>query len=99
MAEIGKELAEKEQNERAGQTQGGQTQPAPSGAHATQAAVPGAPTAADVKPLPPARGATEAQAPPPGAHSQAAQTQASASQPEGVASFITIEDFARVEMR
>ncbi|MDQ3746838.1 MAG: methionine--tRNA ligase subunit beta, partial [Acidobacteriota bacterium] len=99
MAEIGKELAEKEESERrgqaqgvqAGETQSGQTQAAhsgdrgsgaqPSGAHATQAAVPGAPTA-DVKPAPPTQGATEAQA-----------------QPEGLASFITIDDFARVEMR
>ena len=85
------------------QSPGGQTQSAPdaaqpSGAHATQAAVPGAPTATDVKPAPPAQGATEAQVPP-GASSQAAQTPASAAQPEGLASFITIEDFARVEMR
>ena len=117
MAEIGKELAEKEESERRGQSQGGQageaqsvqTQAAhsgdrgsgaqPSGAHATQAAVPGAPTA-DVKPAPPAQGATEAQARP-GEPSQAAQAQtpSSSAQPEGLASFITIEDFARVEMR
>src|SRR5437763_14944282 len=64
MAEIEKELAEKERAEQGGQAQGGQTQATPvgvqpSGAHATQAAVPGAPTA-DVKPAPPAQGATEA---------------------------------------
>jgi methionyl-tRNA synthetase len=108
MAEIEKESAEKERGEQgaqaqtgqAGQTEGGRTQTAPagaqpSGAHATQAAVPGAPTA-DVKPAPPAQGATEAQAPP-GAQTQGAQ--ASPAQPEGVASFITIEDFAKAEMR
>ena len=93
MAEIEKETREKEENERAGQTQGGQpTRPAPSGAHATQAAVPGSPTSTDVKPAPPRQGATEAQSPP-GAPQQAA------AQPEGVASFITIDDFAKVEMR
>ncbi|HEX3560196.1 MAG TPA: methionine--tRNA ligase [Pyrinomonadaceae bacterium] len=102
MAEIEKELAEKEQGGQVGQTQGGQTQAAPSGAqpsgaHATQAAVPGAPTA-DARPAPPAQGATGAQTAP-GAQSQGAQAQASASQPEGVASFITIEDFVKVEMR
>jgi methionyl-tRNA synthetase len=113
MAEIGKELAEKEASQQTGQAQGGQAaqsdegqaQAARSGdqahgaqstgAHATQAAVPGAPTA-DVKPSPPTRGATEAQAQP-GAQTPAAQ--AASSQPEGVASFITIEDFAKVEMR
>jgi methionyl-tRNA synthetase len=117
MAEIEKESAEKERAEQGGQaraeqTQGGRTQAAssgtqssgaqPSGAHATQAAVPGSATA-DVKPAPPAQGATEAQ-PQPGAQTQAAQAQttsaqASSGQPEGLASFITIEDFARVEMR
>jgi methionyl-tRNA synthetase len=95
MAEIEKELAEKERGEPGGQGKGGQRQstpagPQPSGAHATQAAAPGAPTA-DVKSAPPAQGATEAQAP--------QGTQATAAQPEGVASFITIEDFAKVEMR
>ena len=54
-----------------------------SGAHATQAAVPGSPTATEVKPEPPARGATEAD---PGAA-------------PGVVSLIGIEDFAKVEMR
>ena len=46
----------------------------------------------------PIPGATEAQAPP-GAQAQAAQSQSSPAQPEGVASFITIDDFAKVEMR
>jgi methionyl-tRNA synthetase len=99
----------------AGQSSGGQAQSAPagtqasgtqpSGAHATQAAVPGSATA-DVKHAPPAQGATEAQ-PPPGAQTQTAQTpaaqtpsaQSTPAQPEGVASFITIDDFAKVELR
>src|SRR5947209_4804419 len=97
MAEIEKELAKKEKGEQAGKSRNEQ-QGAPSGAHATQAAVPGAPTATDVKSAPPVQGATEAQAPPV-TNTQAAQTQASAAQPEGVVSFITIEDFAKVEMR
>lgn len=55
-----------------------------SGAHATQAAVPGAPTAVGTEPAqPPQRGATEAQ---PAA-------------PVGVATYITIEDFVKVELR
>ncbi|HEX8353255.1 MAG TPA: methionine--tRNA ligase subunit beta, partial [Pyrinomonadaceae bacterium] len=67
--------------------------PTHGGAHATQAAVPGAPTADDVKPeRPPQQGATEAQ---PATASQATQAQA----PEGVAAHITIEDFVKVELR
>ncbi|MEP6636990.1 MAG: methionine--tRNA ligase, partial [Acidobacteriota bacterium] len=55
------------------------------GAHATEAdAVPNAPAAADTKPAPPMRGATEADA---------------VSKPEGVATFIEIGDFAKVEMK
>jgi methionyl-tRNA synthetase len=85
MAEIEKELdASKDQTEQPSAT---------SGAHATQAAVPDAPTANDVKPAPPTQGATEAQ-PAPGAQAQAATTP-----PEGVATFITIDDFIKVEMR
>ena len=85
MAEIEKELAaNKDEIEQ---------QPAPSGAHATQAAVPGAPTASDVKPAPPMQGATEAQAVPD------AQGQTQSAPPEGVATFITIDDFVKVEMR
>ncbi|HEV2764964.1 MAG TPA: methionine--tRNA ligase [Pyrinomonadaceae bacterium] len=61
-----------------------------SGTHATQAAVPGSPTATEVRPEPPARGATEAEAVP-GAAQQGS--------PEGVVQFIGIEDFAKVEMR
>jgi methionyl-tRNA synthetase len=72
MAEIEKEVEQEK----------GQQQDA-SGAHATQAAVPGSPTATDVKPEPPQKGATEATTPP----------------PEGVATFITIDDFVKVEMR
>ena len=84
MAEIEKELASREEET--------QQQDATSGAHATQAAVTGAPTATDVRPAPPVQGATEADA------ARAAQAQTPAP-PEGVATFITIEDFARVEMR
>ncbi|MDT7807845.1 MAG: methionyl-tRNA synthetase, partial [Acidobacteriota bacterium] len=64
------------------------------GAHATQAAVPGATTATETKlEQPPVQGATEAQ-PAPGS-----QTQTSESAPEGVATFITIDDFIKVELR
>lgn len=55
----------------------------PAGAPATQAAVPGAPTAADTQP---------AQPPQQGA------TEATAP-PEGVATYISIEDFVKVELR
>ncbi|HLM57359.1 MAG TPA: methionine--tRNA ligase [Pyrinomonadaceae bacterium] len=70
MAEIEKEVEEKKR------AQGQES----SGAHATQAAVPGSPTATEVKPEPPQVGATEA------------------TSPEGD-SFITIDDFVKVEMR
>jgi methionyl-tRNA synthetase len=61
-----------------------------SGTHATEAdAVPGSANAAGTKPEPPQRGATEADAVP----------QASADAPEGIATFIGIEDFIKVEMR
>jgi methionyl-tRNA synthetase len=107
MAEIEKEIAQRKEAE-------AQTALPPSttqhpGAHATQAAVPGAPTAADTKPeQPPAQGATEAQAPPGDAQAQSsgdAQAQASpaaaqaAQTPEGVATYITIDDFVKVELR
>jgi methionyl-tRNA synthetase len=63
-----------------------------SGAHATQAAVPGAPTADEVKPeQPPQQGATEAQPAP--------VSQAAGAAPEGVATYITIEDFVKVELK
>jgi methionyl-tRNA synthetase len=80
MSEIEKEIANRKEAE-------AQTALPPSttqeGAHATQAAVPGAPTAAGTQPAqPPQQGATEAQAP-----------------PEGVATYITIEDFVKVELR
>jgi methionyl-tRNA synthetase len=83
MAEIEKELASREETEK---------KETPSGAHATQAAVTGAPTASDTKTAPPVKGATEADA------AKSAQAQVAAP-PEGVATYITIEDFARVEMR
>ena len=89
MAEIEKDIEQRKQTDAA--SGGGAASTAePSGAHATQAAVPGAPTATEAKPeRPPQQGATEAQ-PAPG--SQAAA-------PEGVATFITIEDFIKVELR
>jgi methionyl-tRNA synthetase len=62
----------------------------PAGAHATEAdAVPGSANAAGTQPEPPQRGATEADAVP----------QAQSGAPEGVATFIGIEDFIKVEMR
>jgi len=72
--------------------------PAPhSGTHATEAdAVPGSTNAAGTKPEPPQRGATEADAVP---QSQSGAPQSPSSAPEGVATFIGIEDFIKVEMR
>ncbi|MCA1555148.1 MAG: methionine--tRNA ligase subunit beta, partial [Acidobacteria bacterium] len=62
-----------------------------SGTHATEAeAVPNSVNIAETKPEPPQRGATEADAVPPQAHGDA---------PEGVTTFIGIEDFIKVEMR
>ncbi|HJQ33205.1 MAG TPA: methionine--tRNA ligase [Pyrinomonadaceae bacterium] len=89
MAEIEKEIAQRKEAE-------AQAAPAPStsqtaspsstthsGAHATQAAVPGSQTATETKPeQPPQQGATEAQP-----------------APEGVATYITIDDFVKVELR
>ncbi len=88
MAEIEKEMAERKESEA---SKGAATAPAvDSGAHATQAAVPGAQTATETRPeQPPQQGATEAQPAP--------ATQAEA--PEGVATYITIEDFVKVELR
>jgi methionyl-tRNA synthetase len=63
-----------------------------SGTHATEAdAVPGSTNAAETQPEPPQRGATEAD--------PAVATQAQSGVPEGVATFIDIEDFIKVEMR
>jgi methionyl-tRNA synthetase len=76
-----------------------------SGAHATQAAVPGAETATAAKPAePPVRGATEAQPATPaeaaGATKPGGQTGAAPEgATEGFADLITIEDFVKVEMR
>jgi methionyl-tRNA synthetase len=87
MAEIMAETEKQQENE---------TTETGSGAHATQAAVPGAPTATEVKPdSPPQRGATEAVASVPGAPEHSAAPQP----PEGVATFITIDDFVKIEMR
>jgi len=98
MAEIEKEIAQRKEAE-------AQTALPPStthsGAHATQAAVPGAPTAADTKPAqPPTQGATEAVAPPAQAQAQAAPAAAQDTRaPDGVATYITIDDFVKVELR
>ena len=64
------------------------------GAHATQAAVPGAETTAGTKPEPPMRGATEADAVP-GAITAGGGEDGAA----GVVNLIGIEDFAKVELR
>jgi methionyl-tRNA synthetase len=104
MAEIEKEIAQRKESETKKQpetlketetsTEALTTPASHTGTHATQAAVPGAPTAAGTKPeQPPVQGATEAQ-PPPGA-----QAQTPSSSPEGVATYITIEDFIKVELR
>lgn len=86
MAEIEKEMAQRKEAEAQSALPPSTT---PSGAHATQAATPGSPTAEDAKPAsPPQQGATEAQAPP-----------ASQPTPEGVATYITIEDFVKVELK
>ncbi|MFL6256743.1 MAG: methionine--tRNA ligase [Pyrinomonadaceae bacterium] len=81
MAEIEKELAQRKEAQTA---EGGQAStPEQTGAHATQAAVAGAPTTAGTQPeQPPQKGATEAGA-----------------TPEGVATYISIEDFVKVELR
>jgi methionyl-tRNA synthetase len=79
MSEIEKEIA----NRKEAEAQSALPPSTTEGAHATQAAVPGAPTAAGTQPArPPERGATEAGAP-----------------PEGVATYISIEDFVKVELR
>jgi methionyl-tRNA synthetase len=109
MAEIEKEVAQRKATEieTTSTTSPSSAQSANIGAHATQAAVPGSATAVETKPQqPPQRGATEAQ-PAPGAKGQGTQpvstsagaTGEGASTPEGVASFITIDDFVKVELR
>jgi methionyl-tRNA synthetase len=89
MAEIEKEIAQRKEAEAQTALPPSTSQSAPpsstthSGAHATQAAVPGAQTATETKPeQPPQQGATEAQV-----------------APEGVATYITIDDFVKVELR
>jgi methionyl-tRNA synthetase len=108
MSEIEKEITQRKSEMTTGaqtteKSTGAETSPAPNagahatpdaGAHATQAAQPGSPTATETKPeQPPTQGATEAQ-PPPGALEQS-----SSSTPEGVATYITIDDFVKVELR
>ncbi|MDQ1590141.1 MAG: methionyl-tRNA synthetase [Pyrinomonadaceae bacterium] len=90
MAEIEKENAAKE----SAQTE---TSAPHSGTHATEAdAVPGASNAAQTKPEPPQRGATEADAVP---QAQSGGATENKDAPEGIATFIGIEDFIKVEMR
>lgn len=80
MAEIEKDIAERKEAD--AQTAAPSTT-TDGGTHATQAAVPGAPTASGTQPAqPPQQGATEAQP-----------------APEGVATYISIEDFVKVELR
>ena len=84
MAGIEKETQEKK-------TADSEASVSPSGTHATEAdAVPGSVNAAETKPEPPQRGATEADAVVPQAQQEV---------PEGVTTFIGIEDFIKVEMR
>jgi methionyl-tRNA synthetase len=81
MSEIEKEITERKEAETQTSLPSTTTD---GGGHATQAAAPGAPTAAGTQPAqPPQKGATEGQ---PAA-------------PEGVATFISIEDFVKVELR
>jgi methionyl-tRNA synthetase len=97
MAEIEKEIAQRKESEAQTALPSSTTH---SGAHATQAAVPGAPTAADTNPeQSPAQGATEAQAPPAGSQAQPDAATQPAQTPEGVATYITIDDFVKVELR
>jgi methionyl-tRNA synthetase len=84
MAEIEREIAER--NEAKESATASPSSNTDAGAHATQAAVPGSPTSEGTRPArPPQQGATEAQPAP-----QA---------PEGVATYITIDDFVKVELR
>jgi methionyl-tRNA synthetase len=101
MAEIEKEIAQRKESGEASTASPSTASTASSsatessGAHATQAAVPGSQTADETKLIHlPMQGATEAQ-PAPDTQGQGA----SASTPEGVASFITIDDFVKVELR
>jgi methionyl-tRNA synthetase len=92
MAEIEKEIARREESEQ-GVGVDSKTD-AKSGTHATQAAVPGSPTATETEPQQSyVKGATEAQ-PAPDSRTQTAQAA-----PEGVATYITIDDFIKVELR
>jgi methionyl-tRNA synthetase len=73
-----------------------ETSASQTGTHATEAdAVPGSTNAAETKPEPPQRGATEADAVP----QAQSGTPEGKDAPEGVATFIGIEDFVKVEMR
>jgi methionyl-tRNA synthetase len=92
MAEIEKEMAERDEAKEAEAPTPSSTT-TPSGAHATQATAPGAQLSEEVRPSePPQRGATEADAPTPASQSASAP-------PEGVATYITIDDFVKVELK
>ncbi|MDT5294266.1 MAG: methionyl-tRNA synthetase, partial [Acidobacteriota bacterium] len=122
MAEIEKDIAQR--NDTGTSTEAATTPSANIGAHATQAAVPGSPTANETQPeQPPSQHATEAQPAPgaqptpdapstPDAHGQSSSAaqlssaapsssaaQPSPAVPEGVATYITIDDFVKVELR
>jgi methionyl-tRNA synthetase len=93
MAEIEREIAERNAAKEAEAPTPSSTD-AQTGTHATQAATPGSPTTEESKPAqPPQQGATEAEAPPP------AQAQTAQGTAEGVATYITIDDFVKVELR
>jgi methionyl-tRNA synthetase len=98
MAEIEKDIAQRTQTDTG--REAATTPTANIGAHATQAAAPGSPAADETQPAqPPAPGATEAQ-PAPGTQAQTSSTaQSSPAAPEGVATYITIDDFVKVELR
>ncbi len=87
MSEIEKEMAERnEAKAKEAEASAPSSTNTPSGAHATQATAPG-----DAQPAqPPQQGATEA---------QPAQAQTAQGTAEGVATYITIEDFVKVELK
>jgi methionyl-tRNA synthetase len=87
MSEIEKEIAERnEAKAKEAEASAPSSTTTPSGAHATQATAPG-----DAQPAqPPQQGATEA---------QTAQAQTAQGTAEGVATYITIEDFVKVELK
>ncbi|HEV2799310.1 MAG TPA: methionine--tRNA ligase [Pyrinomonadaceae bacterium] len=101
MAEIEKENAAKQAANADTNAPRTETNTPHTGTHATEAdAVPGSTaSAAETKPPPPQRGATEGDAPVAAQGQEGTSAQAQTDAPEGVATFIGIEDFIKVEMR